>query len=529
VNYRKDGEVGCRKATADEAAVVMRRDPDLQLQEITPPRTGSLNAQAAGLTIIVRGTSQLEGFPQAKQAFLRAVARWESLIRDPITIIVNVDFGPTNFGEPFPEGLVGNTHFQNTGDLSWYTPVREKLLAGAATPEERALYNSLPPSGVPTDLGDTIGVFGPSALFRAIGMLNPVADPEQETELGRLPSIGFNSAEPFDFDPSDGIDSDKTDFDALATHEIGHVLGCWSLVGTQERFPDLPPIVTPWDLFRFRPGITSALFPTAPRVLSSGGEQVFFAGGPELQLSTGRGDRTGGDGQQSHHWKANEFTGKYIGIMDPTFGDGERMEITENDLQLFDVMGYRIAGRDGSPVIRSLSASLNLDRLTLSGTASDAEGDVAQAQVNLLNEDGTIVAQTPPFPISVGTSPEVTFRLAINNLSLFPTAVEAVLTLIDGQGHRSKPLQASFNEPAPGGPVLSGVSLAGRKLKIKGNGLGGSVVVEINGAIIFEGTSLSSKKITLKGEPSALNLRSGPNRVRVRNGTLWSNIQIVTL
>src|SRR5262249_36891467 len=153
------------------------------------------------------------------------------------------------------------------------------------------------------NLGATAGLIYHIPAMRALGLLSPVADPDAELgTLGAPPSISFNSAFSFDFDPNDGIKPERMDFNASAMHEIGHVLGFFSGVGAQELYPNAPP-QTPdvLDIFRFRPGVTAESFATTPRILSSGGEHIFFSGGPELSFSTGRLDDTGGDGRQAGH------------------------------------------------------------------------------------------------------------------------------------------------------------------------------------------------------------------------------------
>lgn len=341
-----DGEVVCREATPEEAAWMQRRDPTVPLHMISPLRTSQ---QQTGLRIILRATPQLEQFPQAKAAFLRAAQTWERLIRNPITIVLDVDFGPTRFGQPYPQGVIGSTRSQEIGSQNVYPDVRTQLLRGAS-PQETAVYNALPQGQVPTDLGPTAAVFAPSAVFRALGLISPVADPDGErSRFGDPPSIGFNSNFPFDFNPDDGIDPDKIDFDATVVHEIGHALGFTSLVGSRELDPSAPVAVSVWDLFRFRPGVTLETFSTRQRILSSGGEQIFFAGPPELPLSTGRPDGSGGDGQQASHWKDDALTGQYIGIMDPTATRGRRGTITGNDLRALDFMGYQMEAQAQPP------------------------------------------------------------------------------------------------------------------------------------------------------------------------------------
>jgi hypothetical protein len=301
---------------------------------------------------MLRGTPQLEGFPLARDAFLAAAARWESYIEDTITIVIDVDFGPTRFGVPYPPGVLGSAGSQTIGNTTGiYGDIRAALVSGANSANETTIYGALPATNIPTDLGTTTGMAYPSAAFRAQGEIDPVADPDGElATLGPPPSIGFNSAFAFDFDPTNGIGSGQIDFDAVAVHEIGHVLGFVSGVGVTELGGPLIPSV--WDLFRFSPGVTLGTFPTANRIQSSGGTQIFYGGdglvaptspqGVELGLSTGRPNGTGGDGRQASHWKDDVLSGNFVGIMDPTLAAGVRQEINGNDLFTLDRFGYEL-------------------------------------------------------------------------------------------------------------------------------------------------------------------------------------------
>jgi hypothetical protein len=194
-------------------------------------------------------------------------------------------------------------------------------------------------------LGNAGNISAASANFRALGLLTATANPDQETDFGQPPAIGFNSAFSYDFDPSDGIDADKLDFEAAAVHEIGHALGFITFMGNKE----LPGQVnaalfpTPWDLFRLRPGgLVLTSLSNRQRAQVSGGEQVFFAGGEEFALSTGTVAGTGGDGQQGSHWKDDSLTGQYIGTMDPTGTEGDRDVLTAADLTALNAFGYKI-------------------------------------------------------------------------------------------------------------------------------------------------------------------------------------------
>lgn len=419
----RDGRVVCRAATATEAQA-MQRNHHQPLRVIGDDATSTAAPEPTrkGLKIILRGTQQLEGFPEAKAAFLRAARTWEALIQNPVTVVIDVDFGPTYFGEPFLKTEYGKTSFQRDFDAASYPAIRAALIRSAGSPQEAALYHALPAEQLPTDLGATTGMIWHVAARRALGLLPPVADPEHEN-LGPPPAIAFNSAINYDFDPSDGIRPKRSDFTACAMHEIGHVLGFFSGVGIQETHPGAPP-QTPdvLDLFRFRPGVTAATFATAPRILSSGGEQVFFGGGPELPFSTGRDDGTGGDGWQAGHWKDGALIGRYLGIMIPIFDYGLRYEITAGDLAALELIGYRT-----NPLLNAQEAELKAD---------DSAIDTA------VRGDGAMIINrlTPPaYPAKLRK-----VRLLIPAFVNQPDPAGRPITLVYASGNGQPPPLAQF-------------------------------------------------------------------------------------
>jgi len=356
----RDGKLRCRPATEEEASAMAQphRDAELHVISDEAPSLSAAEPAQPGMRIIMRGTAQLEQQPEAKAAFLRAARVWESLIQNRITIIIDVDYGPTNFGRPFGNfgGVSNSTRFLSID----YSLIRERLLSSASSPQDAAFYRSLPTEQLPTDLGAVAKVSSNSTPLRALGLLPPVADHAAEQEKYGTPlliRIGFNSAYKFDFDPSDGIRTKHDNFTALALHEIGHALGFTTSVGDKELNPNNPLRLEMMDWFRFRPGVTAETFGSAPRILSSGGEHVFFDGERELPLSTGRMDGSGGDGDQACHWKDDFLTKRYLGIMDPSGADSvERSEITENDLRVFNLIGYHT-----NPLPNARQAELKLD------------------------------------------------------------------------------------------------------------------------------------------------------------------------
>lgn len=526
--YQLDNDQAvCRPASREEALSFSHRDPGLEVHRITPE---GVREEAAGeITILLRGTAQLLDFPEATQGFLRAAERWQAVIQAhaPITIIIDVDFGPTRFGTPFGTNVLGATATQSLFNANAYPAVRAGLLARADGAQETTLYNALPASPAPTDLGSTAGMVVQSALLRALGEIPAVADPANEPGFGSPPSVGFNSSFQFDFNPNDGIDSNKIDFDSVATHELGHALGFGSRVGSTELDATAPVTLTLLDLFRFRPGTTLGTFPTAQRIESSGGTQVFFAGASDVELSTGRPNATGGDGFQASHWK-NMPAGLALGIMDPAIAFGERQVIGANDKAAFDAFGYLLRDTSATPTINSLSASLSGDVVTLTGQAVDPQGDITQAETALLDGNLALVQQNSAVAANLGGQTPVNFTLPVTGLSNVPGATRVRLVLIDRLGNRSPGFSADFSAGDPGGPNIS-LAFYGPRLVVRGSGLTGTIQVEVNGLMVGTKQNESNKKLKLGGSVQDFNIRTGTNRVRVINGNLRSNLFVGAL
>ncbi|MFN0068104.1 MAG: hypothetical protein ACKVYV_10760, partial [Limisphaerales bacterium] len=93
-----------------------------------------------------------------------------------------------------------------------------------------------------------------------------------------------------------------------------------------------------------------AEFTTKPRFVAPGGSAIFdFILGQgsvpaELALSTGV---FAGDGRQASHWKDNDLTGSYIGVMDPTLGFQEVRSIAASDLVALDLIGWNVVPEPG--------------------------------------------------------------------------------------------------------------------------------------------------------------------------------------
>ncbi len=333
----------CRQFTRSAQEAKALEEAKAKVGMIVLQNTIGRRTEGQGLDIILRGTPQLLQFPDAVAAFEAAAERLENFLANPITVVIDVDYGPTRFGSPWGPGVLGSTS-SAVVSLSGYTVRRFADSLKAKAPGYGALYDAIP-QPVPNTAGAANPLpSGTTPNLQALGILNANGN-----QLSTVPSIGFNSNFPFDLDPSNGISPGQTDFDAVAVHEIGHALGFVSVIGASTNF------MRTWDFFRFRPGAVTNLqtFTTAQRVNTpgpspNGGDQVFWDGTREWEVSTARGDRTGGDGQQASHWRDDAqrtnvpLPERKIGIMDPNLAAGVRDTLKFADWKALGIMGWQV-------------------------------------------------------------------------------------------------------------------------------------------------------------------------------------------
>ncbi|MBC8031048.1 MAG: DUF4214 domain-containing protein [Pyrinomonadaceae bacterium] len=346
-----NGETLCRAATPIEARAISGTSSRglIQINHLGKEEAAEAGT---GLNIILMATPRLNTNDTVKNAFIAAADKWEELIKDPITVVVEVDYGPTFFDEtdPFDADTIGVTSSPLFTAVGIYPSWRNRLINHAG-PSETAIANALPATAVSTDRGNIDTLLVGSPLLRALGVFPAdIANDDPDDDIP-VPRIGFNSAFSFDFNPNDGISG--TDFDAVAVHEIGHFLGFDSAVGEPADPQSGVFAMTIWDLFRFRPSAANlSNFSTALRVLTAGGgEQVQFNGGPERGLSTGKAsDGSGGDTHQAAHWKDDAFPGgSFIGIMDPTIAQNVPETMQDADRNAIDSFGYNITNAPAPP------------------------------------------------------------------------------------------------------------------------------------------------------------------------------------
>lgn len=306
------------------------------------------SAQALNFNFITTGMSSA-----ATNALNLAGSSWSSKLLDPVTINITVNM--TNLNDT---RVIGNA---SSIDLwSSYTPLRNLLISDAANEANNAIVKYLPTANqfsanLPTGITKTDYLAATKANFKALGTTN--LDGLFGINDG---TINFNSGFAFDYDASNGITSGTIDFETVATHEIGHILGFVSIVDEIDAMlaDKQTGAITPYllDLFRFGTNAnptTTADFSTMSRDLRPTVASYFDDLSVEAPFSTGTFT---GDGYQGSHWK--ETSSNLWGIMDPAFAYSQIAGISKYDLRAMDLIGYELTAVPLPPAIWFFAGSL---------------------------------------------------------------------------------------------------------------------------------------------------------------------------
>jgi len=300
----------------------------------------------------------------ADAALQVATNAWALELQDDITI--NLNFSFANLGA----GAIATA--SNATQSNTYVAFRNALASDSTSADDLTTLSGL-------STGSTFSVYiNRTSEATGVGGVTPYVDDDRgannsnvvlttanakalglrsSTDTTNDGAIVFNSAVPWDFDPTDGITPGTLDFVGVATHEIGHTLGFESGVddldsllfntggigaigGTTSSAPDDNDLafVTPLDFLRFSEDSVAAgadidwTADTRDKFYSIDGGLTAAIGGTS-HFSTGVNF---GDGEEASHWR----DGLGIGILSPRAAAGESIAISGTDLQAFDVIGF---------------------------------------------------------------------------------------------------------------------------------------------------------------------------------------------
>ncbi|MCX6909476.1 MAG: NF038122 family metalloprotease [Verrucomicrobia bacterium] len=284
------------------------------------------------------GTSQaaIDGFVQAGDL-------WNTYLGDNITVNIQIGFTALD------PGVIAQAWSNATGPS--YSSVLSALQSHARSLDDFSAYASLPsgssysrlinytsnnPNGpnsnVPyIDSMDWVGLT--TANAKVLGLLGPNAIADAR--------IVFSSSFSFDFNHA-SVGPFSIDFVGAAAHEIGHALGFMSGVDDIDTMGGSQPgndfSSNMIDLFRYSTNSIATGSGVTDYTAGDAYPKYFSVDGGTDAIAQFAAGKVLGDGQQASHWK----DGLNLGIMGPTAGYGQTLNISTNDVRAMDVIGYTL-------------------------------------------------------------------------------------------------------------------------------------------------------------------------------------------
>ncbi len=214
------------------------------------------SAPASALTIsttYAASVNNLANSAEVKSAFQGAIAVYQNMFANPVTINLHVGWGEL-LGSPVTSlGVAGMSGF---GTFS-YSQMQTYLRATATSITDQTAYANF---SATSPIGAGTFTMTP-AQAKAIGLAGASSSIDGY--------IGFGTGYGFDFNRTDGITAGSYDFTGVALHEISHVLGRVSGLGSSGATNGLAI-----DMFRYKaPGSTSFSY-NEPAYFSTDGGQT---------------------------------------------------------------------------------------------------------------------------------------------------------------------------------------------------------------------------------------------------------------